>query len=232
MRGTPPCTHCVRALTGNPEAPRVFFQSTGQILIDAERDPFSGSLKASLQSVTLVEVTLAAGTYASTPVPNGRCITLTDNCGSPATCGARVDPADVAQCRAVDVPDGWTCDPYVYDDADDVCDCGCGVIDPDCADATVGSCDSCSECGEAACEWIVEAADNTSCKAPPPAPAEWTCNTLYYGDGDCDCACGARDIDCAAAATPVSCDYCGACTLQPGQSCADVVQSDLLACVP
>ena len=40
----------------------------------------------------------------------------------------------------------WTCYFEFYDN-DDGCDCGCGIVDPDCADATVDSCDYCSQVG-------------------------------------------------------------------------------------
>ncbi|MFC1670742.1 calcium-binding EGF-like domain-containing protein [Spirochaetota bacterium] len=38
-------------------------------------------------------------------------------------------------------------------------------------------------------------------------PASWTCNASYFGDGECDCGCGAFDPDCVDA-TVGSCDYC------------------------
>src|SRR5690606_4152406 len=41
-----------------------------------------------------------------------------------------------------EVPPGWTCGTGYYSGGDG-CDCGCGEVDPDCADATVGSCDYC-----------------------------------------------------------------------------------------
>jgi hypothetical protein len=41
------------------------------------------------------------------------------------------------------VPAAWTCDPVWYDEVTANCDCGCGVVDPDCADATVASCQFC-----------------------------------------------------------------------------------------
>ena len=44
------------------------------------------------------------------------------------------------------VPDEWTCDPTYYGLADG-CDCGCGVVDPDCADATLDSCQYCNDDG-------------------------------------------------------------------------------------
>jgi len=46
----------------------------------------------------------------------------------------------------VPAPAEWTCDPTYYG-TDDGCDCGCGAVDPDCADATVGSCEFCGGIG-------------------------------------------------------------------------------------
>jgi hypothetical protein len=48
-------------------------------------------------------------------------------------------------------PPGWTCGAEYYGTADG-CDCGCGVIDPDCADGTVASCDYCVLAGS--CSWL------------------------------------------------------------------------------
>lgn len=42
-----------------------------------------------------------------------------------------------------EVPKGWTCAEKFYDVLDG-CDCGCGIVDPDCIDSTV---DSCTFCG-------------------------------------------------------------------------------------
>jgi hypothetical protein len=49
------------------------------------------------------------------------------------------------------VPAAWTCDVDYYDTglAGD-CDCGCAVLDPDCADATEASCDYCTDIGSCA----------------------------------------------------------------------------------
>ncbi len=49
--------------------------------------------------------------------------------------------------------------------------------------------------------------DTSGCEAIV-VPAEWTCNTSYYGDGDCDCGCGVIDSDCPANATAADCEYC------------------------
>jgi hypothetical protein len=62
------------------------------------------------------------------------------------------------------VPILWTCDVGYY--ADGICDCGCGVVDPDCADATVGSCEYCNDvgsCGLGACPSNIYPTDNSRC---------------------------------------------------------------------
>lgn len=49
----------------------------------------------------------------------------------------------------------------------------------------------------------------------PGVPAEWTCNTFAYGDGTCDCGCGAPDADCSELDLG-SCEVCngaGSCNL-------------------
>ena len=63
------------------------------------------------------------------------------------------------------VPDAWTC-PEQYYAANDGCDCGCAVPDPDCSASTSDVCEYCTESGSCAvdsCEQIVSN-DNTSCQ--------------------------------------------------------------------
>jgi len=63
------------------------------------------------------------------------------------------------------VPDAWTC-PQEYYGADDGCDCGCGVADPDCSASTSDVCEYCTEDGSCAvdsCDQI-DPADNTKCE--------------------------------------------------------------------
>ena len=61
-------------------------------------------------------------------------------------------------------PPGWTCRAEYYGTSDG-CDCGCGVIDPDCADGTVASCDYCALSGS--CSWLwcedIDPAQNWLC---------------------------------------------------------------------
>jgi hypothetical protein len=63
--------------------------------------------------------------------------------GGTLACNTACDNFDLTGCTGG--PPGWTC-PDFYDAADG-CDCGCGVLDPDCAGDTVASCDFCSEHG-------------------------------------------------------------------------------------
>lgn len=61
----------------------------------------------------------------------------------------------------VEVPKGWNC-PGGYYDSDDGCDCGCGIVDPDCVDATVESCGFCEEgCGMSCLD--IDPNDNAVC---------------------------------------------------------------------
>jgi hypothetical protein len=100
----------------------------------------------------------------------------------------------------------WTCQASRYDDGDS-CDCGCGIVDPDCEDESAQSCDACSQlgsCALAACPSNIVAADNSQCGVP----AGWLCGSAYYGDGFCDCGCGVLDSDCESKT-----DTCSSCPL-------------------
>jgi hypothetical protein len=100
------------------------------------------------------------------------------------------------------VPAAWTCAPDQYAGGlGNGCDCGCGVVDPDCdlAGETVDNCPSNNQCNV----WAV-------C-----VPSGWDCNADYYGDESCDCGCGIFDPDCLDL-TVASCDVCP----EPG-SCAN-----------
>src|SRR5437763_829511 len=57
-------------------------------------------------------------------------------------------------------PAGWTCDASFFGDGS--CDCGCGAVDSDCADATFASCEfnSCPTDGQ-----VPKRADPTKCVA-------------------------------------------------------------------
>jgi hypothetical protein len=63
-------------------------------------------------------------------------------------------------------PPGWTCSGEYYGTGDG-CDCGCGIIDPDCTDGTLASCDYCDLPGS--CDWTYW------CDRIDPAQ-NWLCN--------------------------------------------------------
>jgi hypothetical protein len=127
-------------------------------------------------------------------------------CNDPASCSSQecpgiIDPALVTRCV---VPFGWACSSRQYNDGK-VCDCGCGLRDPDCADASVESCDVCDRgCAGVPCPGAIAADDNSLCAIPPG----WRCGELY-ADGECDCGCGALDLDCDSAGIEACerCDY-------------------------
>ncbi len=113
-------------------------------------------------------------------------------------------------------PAGWTCLASFYD-AGDGCDCGCGVVDPDCTGTTATWCDYCTSCADGDCA-NVDPFDNSQCDdggGGGGVPAAWTCSANYYGAGDgCDCGCGAVDSDCpsSSSADCVFCLECGDCS--------------------
>lgn len=45
---------------------------------------------------------------------------------------------------------------------------------------------------------------------PPSVPLGWSCNSTKYGDGVCDCGCGAPDVDCTGGANASSARGCQA----------------------
>ena len=86
--------------------------------------------------------------------------------GGTLACNATCNNVDITGCTRV-VPAGWTCLPWFYGAADG-CDCGCGVIDLDCADATVASCEWCSYPGSCSpidfdCPGDIDPAQNWLC---------------------------------------------------------------------
>ena len=143
------CSRCL-SLFVDPSVPgKTFFQVAGTLEIDASSDQLNGTVSGTLTNVTLVEVTVDGTTFMSTPVPGGACLHL-------ATASVMAAP--------VPPPAGWTCDASYYNDGN--CDCGCGVADSDCADATVGSCDYCDDtgsCNTATCPGTINPTNNAVC---------------------------------------------------------------------
>lgn len=173
--------------------------------------------------------------------------------GAPETCGDGIDQ----NCDGVDAtcaPAGWTCEPGYYG-VGDGCDCGCGVIDPDCADATVESCQYCGEAGSCSpagvgCPGNISPTNNAVCAACVDTDgdgycAEFDCNdaddsvhpgaTEVCGDGidqSCDgvdLACGPAGWTCPANyfGTDDGCD-CGCGVLDP--DCADATVASCEYC--
>jgi len=109
--------------------------------------------------------------------------------GNGCDCGCGVPDPDcelmpaetVAGCMANEfcgegkcVPSAWKCDLFFYDEKEagpsaDVCDCGCGAMDPDCSDKLLGSCDYCNDkgsCSDKECKGNtqIDPMNNAVCK--------------------------------------------------------------------
>jgi hypothetical protein len=144
--------------------------------------------------------------------------TTLDACDDCVACGAcgGVDPSDLSSC--LPTPDGWTCPDESY--ADSVCDCGCGVLDPDCSGNDI---DNCGYCPPGSCSFSdcrdVDPTDITSCDRD--VPEGWVCPENQFGDLACDCGCGALDEDCPSSSASV-CDFCDS----PG-SCSEACPGDI-----
>ncbi|MCL2824826.1 MAG: hypothetical protein FWD57_12635, partial [Polyangiaceae bacterium] len=116
---------------------------------------------------TLEDVKLVEIDSEFNPVPNGLCLTI-----------------DNAPFVAAPI-EGWTCPKGYYEDGD--CDCECGIWDPDCSTSGANPF-GCAP--EAIC---VEVDGQGICDG---GVVGWTCDIKYYGDGFCECGCGAWDPDC------------------------------------
>jgi hypothetical protein len=85
-----------------------------------------------------------------------------EGCAADSYCH-EVDLDDNAVCSG---PQAWTCTPVYYGDGG--CDCGCGIVDIDCADASVGSCEYCDDpasCTAGAVDdcSLINPTDNSQC---------------------------------------------------------------------
>jgi hypothetical protein len=148
-------------------------------------------------------------------------------CSPHGTCSGTCDGGDCGG----SAPEGWTCDPDYYD-ADDGCDCECGIADPDCDDPeeTVLNCPydmlnpTCGASGacEPSCSCDGASCGNDGCghscgdcgtdevcyewECMPRPPDGWSCAPYEFNDGDaCSCECGAHDPDCDDPETWVTC---------------------------
>jgi hypothetical protein len=166
------------------------------------------------------------------PDPDCKDATL-DSCDScdggcaHADCPSSIDPDDNSVCY---VPPGWTCGDFNY--GDQFCDCGCGVPDPQCGDATLASCDFCTSSSCTAgygCDDRIDPKDNTRCVKPPP---QWRCDPRLYNDkSSCDCGCGVPDPDCGSLEAD-ACDTCNATGSCSGLDCPGLIDPDTnYACV-
>jgi hypothetical protein len=141
------CSRCFLLIEDVSGTAKYFFQQSGSLVIAPSSDQLNGTVNATLSNVTLIEVTVDPATYTSTPVPNGECLHL----------------ASAAFTVALPVaPAAWTCPDSYYGDGG--CDCGCGVVDLDCDDATVASCGYCSDgCSQSSCPGTIKPANNAVC---------------------------------------------------------------------
>lgn len=196
------CSRCFTA--GN--AAVGLFQAAGTLTVDpASTHLADGGLVASVTGLVLVESLFDPGSGASTPVEGGLCFTL--------------DQASFAV-PAPEVPPGWFCPDASYD-ALDGCDCACGAYDPDCDDPS----QAIYFCGEPHFP-----GDGPSCLPDGTCSNEggqWTCDELWYGDGECDCGCGIQDFDCSTTDDDTECQFCLACDPNALEfACYDVVDPD------
>lgn len=114
--------------------------------------------------------------------------------------------------------EGWMCEVATH--ADGVCDCGCGVADPDCG----GEGCTVPGCRQGACRYCHESAAYETVCGPAasgtPRPIA-VCAASWSVDDRCDCGCGTLDPVCAGAscATPgctaASCEVCHDATGAP-----------------
>lgn len=124
----------------------------------------------------------------------------------------------MGQCEAPP-PADWSCDAERYEDGE-ICDCGCGLADPDC-----GQAEGCTEpgCQADACNHCTDT-DGAPASCAGEVPSGWSCDPLAYGDGTCTCGCGVTDVDCEAADAggdnPQGCTEAG-CWAEVCETCYD-----------
>ncbi len=133
--------------------------------------------------------------------------------------GTEVSPTDTTACiqseAFVGARPGWWC-PADWYAGEDGCDCGCGLIDPDCPRAP-----QLADCTQHGCAFsplseqtIPAAADIATCVEVTPPPPDWTCDPSWYSAQDgCDCGCGTPDGDCE----QESIEYCASSGCADGQ---------------
>jgi hypothetical protein len=145
-------------------------------------------------------------------------------CGAPdPDCGGRgcaLPACDVDACEvrhgadgAPILPEAFTCAVEAF--TDEACDCGCGAADPACVQG----------CSEPGCR----APGCDSCRGEDGATeaCRWACDAARFGDGQCDCGCGAPDPDCASGR---GCAAPG-CIAEGCQTC-QAVHGEPMSCAP
>ncbi len=145
-----------------------------------------------------------------------------------AECPGRIDAKDNRFC--LPPPIDWHCEPRSYGDGSS-CDCGCGAADLDCEDASAARCTTCKLRGSCAqdradgCATAISPTNNARCYVPE----NWDCYQKY-GDGVCDCGCGAADVDCASSSLPACEDCSQGCS---GSACPGKISpTDNGVCTP
>ena len=130
------------------------------------------------------------------------------------TCSAGCDETKNA-CNTVD---GWTCDTEYYGDG--YCDCGCGIVDVDCADASYESCEY-SGCEDGT---HIDADDPTSCTS---VPTEGDSCSADYRESCVDGVILYCDMEEGAASGTIKAYDCGAAEcLVDGEGAAACYQAD------
>jgi hypothetical protein len=142
------CSQCLYLRPDGHINPNGYYQSSGTLVVHADSDIEGGAVHATLTDATLVE-TFFGPNFITEPIPGGKCLHIAS---------AEIERAVVAP------PPEWTCTPLFYGDG--VCECGCGAVDLDCADATIASCVHCQTtdgCGTGQCPANIDPNDNAHC---------------------------------------------------------------------
>ena len=114
-----------------------------------------------------------------------------DGCGGQCgTCAAGTSCSDDGQCVT-----GWSCDPYYKGDGY-TCNCGCGEVDPDCADP---------EAYQAGCEFWQTCNEKGECVPEVCTP---DCHGKVCGADGCGGTCGTCPLDATVC-------LAGACVVDP-----------------
>ncbi len=91
--------------------------------------------------------------------------TACNNCTDSGSCASGCsDISSTNNATCSDVPPGWHCSPVLYNSGDG-CDCGCGIVDPDCTSSASSACAYCSNGGSCALSCAaISATNNAVCQ--------------------------------------------------------------------